>query len=71
MRVACSHLAEPGLEGEALLASLAQAVGVLYNNSGSQECLSFKQVMHLRNGAQHYWRPCYHGLAFDKCMVTY
>ncbi|GAB4814859.1 hypothetical protein N2152v2_001905 [Parachlorella kessleri] len=43
VRAACSHLAEPGLEGEALLASLAQAVGVLYNNSGSQECLSFKQ----------------------------
>ena len=34
MRAACEHLAEPDLEGNALLAGLASAAGVFYNFSG-------------------------------------
>jgi len=34
VRVACEHLSEPGLRGDALLAGLASAAGVFYNFSG-------------------------------------
>lgn len=34
MRAACKYLAEPDLEGDALLAGLASAAGVFYNFSG-------------------------------------
>ena len=34
MRAACAYLAEPDLEGDALLAGLASAAGVFYNFSG-------------------------------------
>lgn len=34
MRTACEYLAEPDLEGDALLAGLASAAGVFYNFSG-------------------------------------
>ena len=34
MRAACEYLAEPDLEGDALLAGLASAAGVFYNFSG-------------------------------------
>ncbi|EFN56397.1 hypothetical protein CHLNCDRAFT_144962 [Chlorella variabilis] len=43
VRVACGHLAEPGLDGEALLEGLARAAGVFYNHTGDLPCFSFKQ----------------------------
>ena len=39
VRVACSHLAESGLEGEELLASLARAVGVSEGRGGGLAAL--------------------------------
>ena len=35
MRVACSYLAEPGLQGADLLSGLSKAVGVFYNATGA------------------------------------
>ena len=45
MRVACEHLADAELAGDALhlLRQLAAAVGVFYNHTGDLGCLSFKQ----------------------------
>ena len=42
MRAACEYLAEPNLEGDALLAGLASAAGVFYNFSGQNlECFDW------------------------------
>lgn len=38
VRVACEHLSQPGLEGEALLSAMAKAVGVFYNFSQALDC---------------------------------
>jgi lysosomal Pro-X carboxypeptidase len=43
VRAACEHLAQPGLEGQALLQGLAAAVGVFYNHTNDLDCFSFKQ----------------------------
>ena len=44
VRVACEALAEPGLEGAALLGALADAVGVFYNHSAALGCFSTNEV---------------------------
>lgn len=44
VRVACSHLAEADLRGEALLGALGRAVGVFYNYTGDARCLDTSQV---------------------------
>ena len=38
VRAACEALAQEGLEGEALLGAMADAVGVFYNFTGGLEC---------------------------------
>lgn len=43
VRVACSHLADPGLQGAELLGAMASAVGVFYNFSGGLDCFDFNQ----------------------------
>eukprot|EP00879_Flechtneria_rotunda_P021987 GHRR01023188.1.p1 GENE.GHRR01023188.1~~GHRR01023188.1.p1 ORF type:complete len:289 (+),score=68.98 GHRR01023188.1:914-1780(+) len=40
VRVACSYMAEPHLDGPKLLTAMAQAAGVLYNFSGTLDCFS-------------------------------
>ncbi|KAK9841268.1 hypothetical protein WJX74_002844 [Apatococcus lobatus] len=41
MRTACSHLADPHLDGPGLLQGLARAAGVFYNYSGQLECMNW------------------------------
>ena len=41
MRTACSHLADPHLDGPGLLQGLARAAGVFYNYSGQLECIDW------------------------------
>lgn len=45
VRAACAHLADAALpdDSPALLGALASAVGVFYNHTGDQRCLSFKE----------------------------
>eukprot|EP00232_Nephroselmis_pyriformis_P000338 CAMPEP_0182914218 /NCGR_PEP_ID=MMETSP0034_2-20130328/38458_1 /TAXON_ID=156128 /ORGANISM="Nephroselmis pyriformis, Strain CCMP717" /LENGTH=390 /DNA_ID=CAMNT_0025050991 /DNA_START=354 /DNA_END=1526 /DNA_ORIENTATION=- len=43
MRAACGHLAEEGMEGEALVEGLREAAGVFYNHSGDATCYNYTQ----------------------------
>lgn len=44
IKVLCSHLAKPDLEGPSLLSALASGVGVFYNYSGALECFDLGGV---------------------------
>ena len=41
VRVACDFLSEQGMQGEALLAAMADAVGVFYNATGALKCFDY------------------------------
>jgi lysosomal Pro-X carboxypeptidase len=42
VRVACEALADPHLEGKALLSAMAAASGVFYNHTHELECFDYK-----------------------------
>lgn len=53
VRVACEHLGDAELAGDALrlLRALRAAVGVFYNHTGDLACFSFKQGPNPETGA--------------------
>jgi lysosomal Pro-X carboxypeptidase len=52
VRVACSHLADPTLEGKALLGAMAEAVGIFYNATGAVDCYDFGSTSSAGNATE-------------------